>query len=123
MQVDSANLFGFHLQFADSAYNFWISFTVADSTTAKIYVTHIICLWIPQTVPSSANFVANFTNFVADSKKLPIFGAILSIQCSSYLSVEFKTAMKQSEIQNCNNSAFGLLRNPLRIHKSYSLAS
>ena len=38
----------------------------------------MICLWISQTVPDSANFFADLTNFVADFAKLPVFRAILS---------------------------------------------
>ena len=58
---------GFHLPFADYTYScgFLDSFNLLNA-----YI--IICLWIPQTVPESANFVA-------DSAKLPVFGAFLSI--------------------------------------------
>ena len=63
---------GFHFTVA----NYPTAITVADS---KFYETHIIiCSWIPQTVPDSAKFFAGSANFVADSAKLPVFGASLS---------------------------------------------
>ena len=34
-------------------------------------------MWIPQTVPDSANIAADSTNFVADSANMPVFEAIL----------------------------------------------
>ena len=87
MQVHSSHLCGFCLQFVDSTYScgFHDSLSLLNSYT-------IICSWIPLTVPHFAIFIADSTNFVAHSVKLPVFGAIFEIQCFSYLSVESKTA-------------------------------
>ena len=91
--MDSANLCGFILQLADSAYNLQNPHTIcghrlqtANSDYScgfhislnllKTYLGSIICLWVSQIAPNSANFVADSTSFVADSAKLPVFEAI-----------------------------------------------
>ena len=73
MFVDSAKLGVIRLEFADSTYKCRFHDSLSLLNT---YI--IVCLWIPQTVPDSVNFVADSTIFVADSAKLLVFGAILS---------------------------------------------
>ena len=56
----------------DSTYNLRIPLTVAESAQLNlIRQMSLFFKWIPQTVLDSANTVA-------DSAKLPVFGAILS---------------------------------------------
>ena len=63
---------GFHLQFADSLYNWQIPLTVADSATAQFNDTNVLSFVCGfQTALASANTVA----YSANSS---IFGAILS---------------------------------------------
>ena len=71
---------------ADSAYNLRIPLTICGidlqfriPRQLNLLNTCIfLCSWIPPTVPNSAIFVADFTNFVPFFKKLPFFRAILS---------------------------------------------
>ena len=64
---------GFHLHFADSTY----SCGFLDSLNLlNIYFNNFSR--IPQSFSDSAKFVADSTNFVAVSAKLPVFAAILS---------------------------------------------
>ena len=73
MYADSADnlrnprtICGFGSQFADSTYSCGFH---DNLSLLKTYT--IICSWIPELVPDSINFVA-------DSEKLSVFGAILS---------------------------------------------
>ena len=64
--MDSAKLGGFRFQFVDSAYSCGFP---DNSCLLKTYT--IICSWFYKLVLDSAHFVA-------DSAKLPVFGAIFS---------------------------------------------
>ena len=63
MLVDSANVCGLRLQFADSTHSCGFHDSLSLINT---YI--IICSWIPLTVPNSAKFVACSTIFVAESE-------------------------------------------------------
>ena len=73
--ADSALLIlcGFHL-----GLRIPIAFVIVRHRNFTIHTNIIFCLWNPQTVPDSANFVANAAKLIADPAKSHAFGAILS---------------------------------------------
>ena len=90
---------GFRLHFADFAYSYGFYYSLS------LLNTYNTCLWIPQTVSVSANFVADSKKFVADYASCLILEQFRAIDCFSYLSRESKTAKKIIKISNVADSA------------------